>query len=209
MMNRETIIRRVGALLAKAASSEHSAERESYEAKAQQLMTLHQIESGEFEDSGAIEQRIISVTGWGNATRGVVTLHQSVAALNKCVGAGNTTRGEGVVHLFGRPTDLDLTLALVNYLLPQLRSAIVTDRPRSRMSYSIGFARAVYARLFDAQAAAAHSSNALVPTNTRASEAMRAQLRLGRGARTAVYRSDVDSGVAAAASADLGQSRVT
>ena len=97
-MDRETIIRRVNGLLAKANSSEHQAERETYEAKAQQLMTRYQIESSEFADTGPIEQRMIMISGWGNATRGVVSLHQCVATLNRCTGAGNTSRGEGYVY---------------------------------------------------------------------------------------------------------------
>lgn len=208
-MNRETIIRRVNGLLAKANSSEHPAERESYEAKAQQLMTRYQIETSEFEDPGPIEQRMVNVAGWGNATRGVVSLYQCVAALNRCTGAGNTSRGEGYVYLFGRPTDLDLTMTLVDYLLPQMRMAMVADKPRSRMSYSVGFARAVYTRLFEAQAKAAAQSNALVPTNAKASEAMYAELDVKRAPKTPVHGSDLSSGEVAAANADLGQTRVS
>ncbi len=208
-MDRETIIRRVHGLLAKANSSEHQAERESYEAKAQQLMTRYQIESSEFEESGPIEQRIVAISGWGNATRGVVSLHQCVASLNRCTGAGNTSRGEGFVYLFGRPTDLDLTMTLVNHLLPQLRLALVADKPRSRMSYSLGFAHTVHSRLFEAQATAAAETNALVPTNTEASEAMYSELNVKRAPRTAVYGDDLTSGEAAAANVDLGQTRVT
>lgn len=207
-MDRETIIRRVNGLLAKANSSEHRAERESYEAKAQQLMTRYQIESSEFEETGPIEQRMVIIAGWGNATRGVVSLHQCVAALNRCTGAGNTGRGEGYVYLFGRPTDLDLTLTLVNYLLPQLRMAMVADKPRSRMSYALGFAHTVYSRLFEAQATAAAETNALVPTNTDASEAMYSELNVKRAPRTPVHGDDLSSGETAAANADLGQIRV-
>lgn len=207
-MNRETIIRRVSALLAKANSSEHPAEREAYEAKAQELMTRYHIETAEFVDTGPIEQRAITVQGWGNATRGVVSLYQSVAALNRCSGAGRTNRGNGVVYLFGRPTDLDLTLALVDYLLPQLRIAIVTDRPRSRMSYAVGFASEVFSRLAAAQARAAHETNALVPTNTEAAQTMRSELHVTRGPSLSVHHDDLHSGTEAAANADLGQTRV-
>jgi hypothetical protein len=209
MMNRETIIRRVDGLLAKANSSEHPAERESYEAKAQQLMTRYQIESSEFADTSPIDQRVLTVTGWGNATRGVVSLYQCVASLNRCTGAGNTSRGEGVVYLFGRPTDLDLTMTLVDYLLPQLRMSIINDKPRSRMSYALGFAQTVYARLLEAQAIAAAESNALVPTNTDASEAMYSELNVKRAPRTPVHGDDLMSGEVAATNADLGQTRVS
>lgn len=207
-MSRETIIRRVSALLAKANSSEHPAERETYEAKAQELMTRYHIETAEFQDASPIEQRAVQVDGWGNATRGVVSLYQSVAALNRCSGAGRTNRGSGVVYLFGRSTDLDLTLALVDYLLPQLRNAMITDKPRSRMSYAVGFASQVYARLSAVQAKAAQESNALVPTNADASETMRSELHVTRGPSLSVHHDDLNSGTEAAANADLGQARV-
>jgi hypothetical protein len=207
-MSRETIIRRVGALLAKANSSEHPAEREAYEAKAQELMTRYHIETAEFTDASPIEQRVVSVEGWGNATRGVVSLYQCVAALNRCSGAGRTNRGTGVVYLFGRRTDLDLTLALVEYLLPQLRLAIISDKPRSRMSYAVGFASQVYTRLSAVQAKAAQESNALVPTNTEAAESMRSELHVTRGPSLSVHHDDLHSGTEAAANADLGQAKV-
>ncbi|MEL6982040.1 MAG: DUF2786 domain-containing protein, partial [Actinomycetota bacterium] len=179
---RDTLVARVSALLAKAASTEHEPERRAFEAKAQALITRHQIDEAELGlGSGAVGERELLVEGWGNATRGVVHLWAGVARLNRCAVAHRTGRGWSRVLLAGSEVDAELTTRLVEHLLPQLRLAILTDRPRSRMSYAVGWAHEVVDRLEQARGAAAAEAaadlpgaeaSALIPTNTDAADAL-------------------------------------
>lgn len=205
-VSRESLVAKVAALLAKADSTEHAPEREAFLTKAQTLITRHQIAEGELALSGRmIEERSIMVEEWGNATRGVVYLYSGVAKLNRCSVAHRTGRGWARVVLFGSETDADLTCAIVQHLLPQLRLAILNDRPRSRMSYSIGWTHEVLDRLQRATESAAAASNALVPTNVAADEALRAAHKLRSERRNTVDSAEYGSGMTAAEEADLGR----
>ncbi|MEM9656204.1 MAG: hypothetical protein AAGA65_29225, partial [Actinomycetota bacterium] len=97
---------------------------------------------------------------------------------------------------------------LVEHLLPQLRLAILNDRPRSRMSFSIGWTHEVLARLKAATEAVAAETNALVPTNTEADEALRTAHRLRSERRNTVDAAAYGSGINAAGDADLGGAKV-
>ncbi len=203
---RENLVSKVAALLAKADSSEHAPEREAFQAKAQALITRHQIAEGELRLSRAeMEERSIMVEDWGNATRGVVYLYSGIAKLNRCSVAHRTGRGWARIVLFGSDHDADLTCALVEHLLPQLRLAILNDRPRSRMSYSIGWTHEVLDRLQAATEQAAAESNALVPTNVAADEALRAAHKLRTERRNTVDSAEYGSGMSAAEQVDLGR----
>jgi hypothetical protein len=193
--------------LAKADSTEHEPERQAFLAKAQAMITRYQIEDDELRAGGAeMGERTIMVEQWGNATRGVVHLYSGVAELNRCSVAHRTGRGWAKVILVGSELDADLTCALVDHLLPQMRLAILNDRPRSRMSYSIGWSHEVLERLRAAQESAAHASNALVPTNVAATEALRSGHRVRSERRTMVDSGEYGSGALAGERADLGRS---
>lgn len=208
-MSRDSLIAKVSALLAKADSTEHEPEREAFLAKAQALITRHQIEEAELRiNPASVVERSIVIEGWGNATRGVVYLYSGVAELNRCSVGHRTGRGTARIVLFGTETDAELTCALVEHLLPQLRLAILNDRPRSRMSYSIGWTHEVLARLKAATEAVAAASNALVPTNTDADEALRNTHRLRSERRNTVDSAEYGSGIDAAGQADLGGVKV-
>ena len=205
---------RVSALLAKAASTDHEPERLAFEAKAQALITRHQIDEAELGVSGgAIDEREVLVEGWGNATRGVVHLWAGVAGLNRCAVAHRTGRGWSRVLLAGSEVDAEVTSRLVEHLLPQLRLAILNDRPRSRMSYAVGWAHEVVDRLGQAQAAAAAEAAAhrpdaeaaaLIPTNTAAADALATAHRLRSERRTTVDAAAYGSGLSAGQRADIG-----
>lgn len=214
---RRNLVAKVSALLAKAASTEHEPERRAFEAKAQALITRHQIDEAELGVAGAMGEREVVVDGWGNATRGVVHLWAGVARLNRCAVAHQTGRGWSRVLLAGTDTDAEVTTRLVQHLLPQLRLAILNDRPRSRMSYAIGWAHEVVDRLSQAQMeavaeAAAERSRAeavaLVPTNTAAAEALAEAHHLRSERRATVDVGAYGSGISAGQQADLGGGRL-
>ena len=135
-------------------------------------------------------------------------LYSGIAELNRCSVGHRTGRGTARIVLFGTEQDAALTCALVEHLLPQLRLAILNDRPRSRMSYSIGWTHEVLARLKAASEAVAQASNALVPTNTDAEEALRTTHRLRNERRNTVDSAEYGSGMDAAGQADLGGVKV-
>ncbi len=208
-MSRDSLIAKVSALLAKADSTEHEPEREAFLAKAQALITRHQIEEAELRiNPASVVEQSIMIEGWGNATRGVVYLYSGIAELNRCSVGHRTGRGSARIVLFGTETDAQLTCALVEHLLPQLRLAILNDRPRSRMSYSIGWTHEVLARLKAATEAVAAASNALVPTNADADEALRNTHRLRSERRNTVDSAEYGSGINAAGEVDLGGVKV-
>lgn len=205
-VSRENLVAKVAALLAKADSTEHAPEREAFLAKAQSLITRHQIEEGELQLSRAdMLERSILVEDWGNATRGVVYLYSGIAKLNRCSVAHRTARGWARIVLFGTEMDADLTCAFVEHLLPQLRLAILNDRPRSRMSYSIGWTHEVLNRLQVAQEQAAAESQALIPTNIAADDALRAAHKLRSERRNTVDSAEYGSGMSAGEDVDLGR----
>ena len=209
MVSRDSLIAKVSALLAKADSTEHEPEREAFLAKAQALITRHQIEEAELRvNPASVVERSIVIEGWGNATRGVVYLYSGIAELNRCSVGHRTGRGTARIVLFGTETDAELTCTLVEHLLPQLRLAILNDRPRSRMSYSIGWTHEVLARLKAATEAVAAASNALVPTNADADEALRNTHRLRSERRNTVDSAEYGSGINAAGEVDLGGVKV-
>ncbi|MGH1493437.1 MAG: DUF2786 domain-containing protein [Acidimicrobiales bacterium] len=208
-VSRDNLVGKVAALLAKADSTEHEPEREAFLAKAQSLITRYQIDHEELRATGAdMTERTIMVEKWGNATRGVVHLYSGIADLNCCSVAHRTGRGWAKVILVGSEMDAELTCALVDHLLPQLRLAILNDRPRSRMSYSIGWTHEVIQRLRVAQEKAAAVSNALVPTNVAADEALRSSRKVRTERRNLVDSIEYGSGAEAAERADLGRTGV-
>ena len=215
--DRQSLVAKVSALLAKAASTDHEPERRAFEAKAQALITNHQINETELGlGSGAMGEREVLVEGWGNATRGVVHLWAGVARLNRCAVAHRTGRGWSRLLLAGAEVDAELTSRLVEHLLPQLRLAILNDRPRSRMSYAIGWAHEVVDRLEEArQAAAAEAASrragpgavdvaSLVPTNTAAADALAQGHQLRSERRATVDAGAYGSGMSAGQQADIG-----
>jgi hypothetical protein len=210
-------VAKVSALLAKAASTEHEPERRAFEAKAQALITRHQIDEAELGTTAAIGEREVIVEGWGNATRGVVHLWAGVARLNRCAVAHQTGRGWSRILLAGTEVDAELTSRMVEHLLPQLRLTILNDRPRSRMSYAIGWAHEVIDRLTAArstaaaEAAAERSTSevaALVPTNTAAAESLARAHQLRTERRATVDVGAYGSGISAGQRADLGRGRL-
>ncbi len=207
--DRERIVDRVKALLAKADSTNHEPERQAFVAKAQQLITRHHIEQAELAESDdSIGEQRITISGWGNATRGVVNLYAAVATRNRCTTARTGDRNASQVILFGTDTDRELTIALVDHLLPQLRRDLLRDAPRSRMSYAVGWSIEVADRLTAAQEAEAAASMALVPTNEAAREALHATYTITRARSAEVRFDEYGSGRRAGQNADIGHTKL-
>ena len=207
---RTNIIDKVRAMLAKASSTTHEPEREAFEAKAQALITRHQIEARELDqaDSEIIERRI-DIKTWGDAARGVIYLYGGIAELNRSSAAHRAVGDYSQVILFGTEVDLDLTQTMVRHLLPQLRTHMLLDRPSSRMSYAIGWTHEVLSRLIAAQLATAAEFGALVPTNTAADEAMLAAYKLKSDSpATTVDSVEYEFGASAAGRADIGRTKL-
>lgn len=207
--HRDRIVDRVKALLAKADSTNHEPERQAFLAKAQQLITRHHIEQLELTESDStIGEQLIPIRGWGNATRGVVNLYAVVAASNRCTTARTGDRYATDVILFGSEVDRALTVALVEHLLPQLRHDLLRDKPRSRMSYAVGWSIEVADRLTAASEAEAAASKALVPTNEAAREALHATYLITRGRSAEVRFEEYGSGRRAGRNADIGHTKL-
>ncbi len=207
---RSNIIDKVRAMLAKASSTTHEPEREAFEAKAQALITRYQIEARELDqaDSEIIERRI-DIKTWSDATRGVIYLYGGIAELNRSSAAHRSVASYSQVILFGTEVDLDLTETMVGHLLPQLRTHMLIDRPKSRMSYAIGWTHEVLSRLIAAQRATAAEYGALIPTNNAADDAMLAAYKLKTDSQsTMVDAVQYEFGATAASRADIGRSKL-
>jgi len=207
--DRDRIVERVRALLAKANSTDHEPERQAFVTKAQQLITRYHIEQPELTESDStIGEERIAITGWGNATRGVVNLYAAVASCNRCTTARTGDRNNTHVILVGSETDRQLTTTLVDHLLPQLRHDLLRDKPRSRMSYAVGWSIEVSDRLTEAQEAEAATTMALVPTNEAAREALHATYKIARARSAELRFEEYGSGRRAGQNADIGHTKL-
>jgi len=207
---RLSVIDKVRAMLAKAASTDHDPEREAFEAKAQALITRYQIAASELDNADSdILERSIDIKTWGDATRGVIYLYGGIAELNRSSAAHRNIGDHSQVILFGTQLDLDLIETMVGHLLPQLRTHMLLDGPRSRMSYAIGWAHEVLSRLIAAQQAVAAEFNALVPVGCAADEAMQKAYRLKSDQQTTqVDSAEYGCGASAAERADIGRTKL-
>lgn len=206
---RDRIVDRVRALLAKADRTNHEPERHAFLTKAQQLITRHHIEQLELTESDStIGEQRIPISGWGNASRGVVNLYAAIASRNRCTTARTGDRNAIQVILVGSDIDRQLTVALVEHLLPQLRHDLLRDRPRSKMSYAVGWSIEVAERLAAASEAEAAASKALVPTNEAAREALHATYRITRARSAEVRFDEYGSGRRAGRNADIGHTKL-
>lgn len=210
MPRRANVIDKVRAMLAKASSTDHEPEREAFEAKAQALITRYQIEARELSDAECeVQERRIDVKTWNEATRGVIYLYGGIAELNRSSAAHRAVADYSQVILFGTEVDLDLVETMVGHLLPQLRTHMLLDQPKSRMSYAIGWTHEVLSRLIAAQEAVAAEYNALVPTNSAADDAMQEAYRLKDDSPiTLVDSAEYEFGASAAERADIGRMRL-
>lgn len=216
----DSIAAKVKALLAKATSSEFPAEREAFEAKANQLIFEHQLTQSDLDASDYHQDHRV-VSGYGNATEGILGLWSWIAKAYGCFTL--LTRLERAVcrvTMIGDADDIAIVAATVDYLAVQLMNDIARDKPRSRKTYSEAWASRAAHRLEDSmtQARIDHQELTgveLVPADTRydqiakwATSEFSVRTR-GSSTDYSKYGYDLVSGAGAADSADLGQAKVT
>jgi hypothetical protein len=180
---REKVLTRIRALLAKAESTEHAAEAETFTAKAQDLMTRHAIDEALLhagvEDSVDVRSRRVLIDN--------PYPYEKVQLLNQ-VAAANRVRVIWLEDLamataVGTPVDVDQVEMLFVSLLIQATRAMAEagaarpgsfDRsPRFRRSFLTSYALRIGERLVtaDAEATASYGSE-LVPVLKRQQEAV-------------------------------------
>lgn len=200
-------------MLAKAASTVHEAEAESFEAKALEIMAAYEIEERELREASGFSSEEIDFGHMGNAGTGAASLAIGLANLFGGAGVRSVVSRRHYAKLHTTPSQRENVDLMLDHLLPQLRHDLSRDRPRSRKSYSVGWAARVLARLHAAQSVVYARSNALVPTNDAARDDLYGELaaqgiRVSR-ASVRVDGVDYDRGDAAGEQADLNQPRVT
>ena len=217
-MTDDTIISRIRKLFAKAESTEFGPESEALTAKAFELLARHDLtEADLIEVDNDYGRRIIQLDHFGNAAHGACSL---VVFLHRLQGAEGgirvwndlfTGKRRAESHVWATDSQHERAMLFVNYLLPQMRADLIRDKPRSRKSFSLGWASRVHQRLQELQQTAYDGTNLPVPTTTAANRAMTDDLG-GRPRNTGDY--DVDarsytSGIVAGGQADLNQERIT
>lgn len=181
----DRVLDKVRALLAKAESSTYPSEAESLSAKAQELISRHQIDAALLVGAGSIAdalpagRRIYIDRPYPKPK---FALLSSVARANDCRCVLN--RGTNTAHLFGFDTDLMLTEMLFTSLLVQGTSAVLrpdeTVPPKRvkawRNAFWAGYAHRIGERLADVQQQsrvdAARTNNRLLPVLAAKTEAV-------------------------------------
>lgn len=217
LQDRPKILDKVAALLRKAASTNHEAEQVAFHTKAAELMVKYQIQEAELRTTAeqSVDKERVTYTTLGNASQGVAYLFHRLAPMFGCATGANVFRdtyADGVktldVHVWGRQTDRDLLKKFVDALIPQMRADILRDRPRSRVSYSRGWAMAVsdrYREVFT-KTWEESGSSALIPTATEATAQRDAACSHGR--RVTYDNNSFQSGRSAGNNADINQNKL-
>lgn len=142
------IIEKIKKLLALAGSA-NAHEAELAVAKAQEMMTRHQVSERDLNDDPT---RIVPgailcdtdkpIAPWADA------LVSHVARLNGCASFSSSGTSAGYVSgVAGRPEDIEAVRALVAYLVVEIEKRACWDRPRDYDSYRKGAASAVVEKL--------------------------------------------------------------
>lgn len=205
-------VEQVRAMLAKAASTHHEAEAATFEAKALEIMAAYEIEERELREASGFESEEIDLGHMGNAGTGAASLAIGLADLFGGAGVRGVSDRRHYAKLHTTPSQRENVDLMLDHLLPQMRNDLSRDRPRSRKSYSVGWAYRVLDRLRSAQTIVYSQSNALVPTGDAARIDLYAQLS-DQGIRVSTASVKVDGrdyerGDAAGEEADLNQARV-
>ncbi len=208
---REKMVERVRHFFAKAASTDFPEEAEAFESRALRLMAEYEIAERELRDAGDYQSDIIDLTHFGRGGKGAAALACWLAdgfgayGVLWSVGDGKAGR----VKITGTPSQLEQLNLLLDHLLPQLRADLTRDKPRSRMSYSLGWAQRVSERVKAAQVQVYSDCQALVPTNTEAQRAYEEENGRARSSRADVSMFDTIAGKTAGNNADINQARIT
>lgn len=166
--SRTTVVRRVRKLIAQAQGTSFQPEREAAFAKAQSLMTEHQIS---VEEAGISHELVIvehALVHCGKVAKNFVTLVWDVAKINQCHCAYYNERYDYTVVLTGTAENVDCVWEMSVVLIAQGLAGLHADRPRSKASYVDAYAQRVALRLHTAQREAARAAGIKLPSNQRA-----------------------------------------
>lgn len=173
------ILDKIKALLAKAESSTFEEEKETYYAKAQELMVKHAIEESDLTPEA--REKIIQRTIFITASRADTILYHYVAIAHgvkfienhHCRGSKSDRTG----IMVGYPTDIDFVLSLVAslYLHRELELGRAPNPYNEHgksfnHSFRLAFARRIYTRLVELFAQAAEHENGAVVLYNRGKE---------------------------------------
>lgn len=151
--DRDAVIRKINALMAKADSTGFEAEAEALAAKAQELMARYLIDHGDLGDTELDRpvMREVAVAGrYANARQGLL---MRIATINGVFTHTWYLGDDRAVRMFGRPATIDQVCTLFAVLDTQLLRhlpSVGVGRPdvRSfRHAFIVGFNQAVTARL--------------------------------------------------------------
>ncbi len=228
----EALLDKIRKLLAKAERTDNANEAEAFSAKAAQLIAEHRLDPGHVRaalDDGRLDLRRI-VLGRGAYVRGRLALLDAVARNNDCEVVFETGPRGTTAIVAGYEADLDVTEVLYTSLHVQASSQMAAVRARTpaatqrwRRSFLFGFATRVAELLEGARVRAAEPTSA---SSHRAPVAHDLPDVLARTARVRTFaagafgrvgtaraaapaqRSGWRDGHRAAASADIGRSRI-
>lgn len=204
---RDKMIRRVQALLAQSVSTNYEPEAEAFEEHALRLMATYEIEERELRDADPHALHEIPLGHFGNAQTGACVLVAQVYKMFGGFAVRSMDNRKATMKVMATPSVVELATPLLDHLLAHLQRDILADRPRSRMSYAIGWTEKVVTRLEAAQERIYSESTALVPTTDAAKAAYHDQVGRTTSSSIAVT-GDYRTGQAAGTNADLGQTRV-
>ncbi len=227
MTDRRTkMVERCRALLAKAASTEHEGERDTFEAGAVKIMAEYEIEERELIDAGSSDfgLHVFPLDHWGEMKHAVGGLWGSVASMHGALLLINQRRTsfDADTMRFGwsweaevRATDSQWARVelIGEHLERELVTALVQTQPASLHSFAAAWSVEVVKRLKAAQANAyAEAGTALVPTTQAAEDAARADGTVwADNPQEQAPETDLDSlvqGMVLGETADLGQRRL-
>lgn len=153
--DRDAVIRRIEALLAKAASTDFQAEAEAFAAKAQELMARYLVEQHELGGDRTHRMERRSFAPAGAYAAGRVRLLCQVAQANGVYSYWTKGTGPPTVVLFGRADVLDLVLVTFGLLDAQLVRQLLHvgagrgDVRAFRHAFVLGFGSAIARRLHE------------------------------------------------------------
>lgn len=184
--DRDRLLNRIRALLAKAEATEHPAEAETFTSKAQELMTRHAVDEALLRDRSeeqiAVNSRRVHLQSPYASTK--VLLLSAVAQANRA--RAIYLDGYGIASVVGTPTDLEqIELLFTSLLIQATRAMAAAGRDRAgsfdrsatfRRSFLTAYAHRIGERLTEAdQATSAGYGAALVPVLQRQASAVDAE----------------------------------
>lgn len=201
------IVDKIRNILARAADTEHEGERDTALDLATKLATKHQIDLHNLGDAGQYSERNICLHRLGNVASGIGPLISSLGEIHQVfpvhmTGGPADPRRTYEIKAYGNPTSCELFDISLRFLVNQLIIDANRDKPKSRVSYAIGWSYAVTRRLEEVQAVEyAESGTALVPTT----DVLRGKVEADHPSITTGRPVEVTSGMDSVTGASAGE----